>query len=943
MEAGVDTKDALWGKKSDKGGQLRWLPLMVHLEDTMEISALLWEQWLSEGQRKSIMDALSGPVMDDIASYEDLEELAKNTARFLGAVHDIGKATPVFQSKNYHSSPDLQSALMEKLENVGFRGISNLSLLFPEKTYHAVASQFLLSQFGVKSDIAAIAGGHHGKPVDSEEEICDQGSYKKNYYQTGKESNIYEKWERTQESILSWALTETGFDEVDNLPHIKQSGQVLLYGLLIMADWLSSNENYFPLIDIDANGDSIDRLSRTGSGWIKWRKDQVNWIPGSHSKFSIDELYENLFRFPPRDFQKTLAGLIEQIDKPGIVIIEAPMGLGKTEAALVASMQLAAKTGRGGIFFGLPTQATSDGIFLRIEHWLHNMQKNEEGRVGLRLSHGKAALNPDFASLASGVNIDGSEGKGLSESVVINEWFSGRKTATLDDFVVGTVDQFLLSALKQKHLALRHLGFSKKVVIIDEVHAYDAYMSVYLYEAIRWMGAYGVPVVILSATLPVEKRKKFTEEYLRGMGIKWRDTICNDDLETAAYPLITFNDGKKIIVHDKFENRDEKTVIIKRLDEENLYKLLEEVSVDGGVIGIIVNTLKKSQNLTRKLSELFGDENVELLHSGFIATERVAKEKHLIEMIGKDAKRPNFKIIVGTQVIEQSLDIDFDLLISELAPMDLIIQRIGRLHRHKNTRRPNAFKNPVAYVMGTDGNWEFDEGSSYVYGDYLLARTQYFLPDEIRIPGDISPLVQKVYEGEDIDIKDDLREKYLEFKKANEVKINSQKNRAGAYIIDNPFINKEKYFDLTGWIKNQNPNESEEAGYAQVRYIVETIEVIALKKIGNGYGLFNGTEDLSSHIGDFQVAKEIAKNTLKLPNELSRPYKSNYDKSKTILEKTIDELEAYTLDKLNTWQETNWLKGTLGILFDEKGEFILNGYKIRYSQKYGISAEKIGE
>ena len=176
----------------------------------------------------------------------------------------------------------------------------------------------------------------------------------------------------------------------------------------------------------------------------------------------------------------------------------------------MAVEQLAEKTGRSGMFFGLPTQATSNGIFPRVRQWLERVEEEAFEKASLRLAHGKSSLNEEFSSLATNISPDDER----DASVIVNDWFGGRKTSALDDFVVGTVDQFLLVAWKQKHLALRHLGFSKKVVVIDEVHACDAYMNQYLTKAIRWMAAYGVPIVILSATLPAERREEVIRSYL---------------------------------------------------------------------------------------------------------------------------------------------------------------------------------------------------------------------------------------------------------------------------------------------------------------------------------------------------------------------------------------------------------------------------------------------
>lgn len=398
------------------------------------------------------------------------------------------------------------------------------------------------------------------------------------------------------------------------------------------------------------------------------------------------------------------------------------MGIGKTEAALVAVEQLAKKTDRSGMFFGLPTQATSNGIFSRVNDWLENLKDDVSNRRSLRLLHGKAVLNEEFLNLPKSRNIHDSENSNEKNIVTVNDWFSGRKLSILDDFTVGTVDQFLLLALKQKHLMLRHLGFANKVVVIDEVHAYDAYMSVYLYQAIKWMGAYGVPVVILSATLPIERRNRLIESYMVGSGYKFRRLSKPNNFENnEAYPLLTMNDGDKILQYDDFDILKGTDYEIKRLSKEDstdITNLIEDITKQG-IVGVIVNTVKKSQEFAKLCSNVFGKEHVFLLHSLFIATDRYKKEKELLDLIGKNGKRPKFMIVIGTQVIEQSLDIDFDVLITDLAPIDLILQRMGRQHRHKRDNRPENLKTPKVYVLNSK-DYDFDKASTYVYDPYLL-------------------------------------------------------------------------------------------------------------------------------------------------------------------------------------------------------------------------------
>ena len=904
----------IWAKKSEKDGMYSWMSLYQHLTDTRNIAGLLWEHWLSLGQKKTILSSIDSQDESD----------GKNLLLFLAAIHDIGKATPAFQTqKGFRNSDDLDRLLIERLEGDGFSNLSSTNLPDRDKSHHALAGQFILINYGVKEEVASIIGSHHGKPSNNENFYEEQKGYLTNYYQEERGfKGVDKKWEKAQNEILNWALKSNGYEIVQDLPSISQLGQVILSGLVIMADWIASNENYFPLLDLEIY--LVDnQMKRLSNGWGSW------FITSSiEARYRVDivEHYEARFKFEPRDVQKVFSEVIENTDKPGIFILEAPMGLGKTEAALIGSEQLAYKTGRIGIFFGLPTQATSDGIFPRFQSWLDTIREEEDENISIKLVHGKSSLNEGYASLARNINVD----EDKETAIITNQWFAGRKTAMLDDFVIGTVDHFLLAALKQGHLALRHLGLSKKVVIIDEVHAYDVYMGQYLEKAIEWMGAYNVPVILLSATLTAQSRNRLTEAYLSGKGIKKsKIKFSQKYLDTMSYPLITYIDGNEIIQKDDFKDIKNKAIQIKILDKDDLYMKLEEHLSGQGIIGIIVNTVKNAQEIAVKCSQLFGEEFVFLLHSNFIATERADKEKELLNMIGKGADRPRKKIIIGTQVIEQSLDVDFDLMISELAPMDLIIQRIGRLHRHK-IERPEKFKEPVLYVMGTSTELDFEPGSDYIYGGYLLARTQYFLPDILNIPGDISHLVQKVYDEEDIILDFNLEEKYTNMKKKFHTNIIKKKDRAKTYLLSSPKYEarRGKSLSLIKWLNNDYPNQSEEQGYAQVRDSQITIEVVALKTCKGGYSFIDGNEDISKHINNPKISKKIASSTLRLPLQFSMY--GNADK-------TIKELEKYNLKYLSEWQSQVWLKGLLGIIFDKNGNFELNNRTLHYDRQYGLT------
>lgn len=925
-------KRILWAKKNRVNNIPMWLPLKVHLKDTMEVCGLLWEHWLSEGVKNFIADSLqleskaksndSQSQIKDRAESIDKFTLSKNLCRFLGAVHDIGKATPIFQvKKSFYNDSVLDKLIIDKLKGAGFKDIDEYALKKIKNIPHNKSGQYILTKYGINFCVANIIGAHHGSPVsrfDSDDSISFESSY---YQVEDKKSDIYKNWEKIQKNYLDWALKECEFSSSKDLPLISQQGQVILSRLLIMADWIASNEKYFPLINLDENEVSSNRIQE---GFIRWQKERSpSWNPQNY----YDEMYKERFGFEngPREVQEKIAEEIDKIDEPGIIIIEAPMGIGKTEAALIAVEQFANKTNRTGMFFGLPTQATSNGIFSRVKNWL---TKTDEGR-SIRLVHGKAQLNDEFNKLPKSNNIHEEDG------ITVNEWFAGRKVSILDDFVVGTVDQILLASLKQKHLMLRHLGLSNKVIVIDEVHAYDAYMSVYLYQALRWLGAYRVPVVVLSATLPIEKRNELLESYMVGAGYKFKKLnkpIAFEHYE--SYPLLTFNDGEKIIQFDNFEKqygKDYEIIKKSKNESDDIISIINQFKIDGGVFGIIVNTVKKAQEFAEKCVLEFGEENVELLHSSFIATDRYKKEKELIATIGKNGNRPKFKIIIGTQVIEQSLDIDFDVMITNLAPMDLILQRMGRLHRHNNVLRPNNLKNPKVIVLNCV-DYNFDEGSSYVYDPYILFRTEYNLPDKINLPNDISHLIQLVYSTNALDLKEDLLTSYLEYRCNSEKEVKEKEIKAKTYRIANPKINKiSEDKNIADWLTNSNTEseKSEINAYAQVRDSIDTIEVIALKKCEGGYEFFDKKGLLDPN--DNKIAMDIAKHTIKLP--LTVYYGHGIDR-------IIYELEKYYLEHFKDWNNQSWLKNNLGIIFDENNEFRILNKVLKYDIKYGLKVEK---
>lgn len=900
----------LWAKKRNSNGEQLWLPLIVHMIDTKNTINFLYNNWLCDGAKELLVK--------DFDSENELQKFIN----FLGYIHDIGKATPAFQKKeSYDRDRELDDKLIDKLEKSGFKGLKNSYLSDPNKSPHTIAGEAILEYFQISEPIGAIISAHHGKPLSKIDNPSKQLKTRtSNYWQDDNDYEIQKVWRDVQEELLNYGLSEVGYNDVSELPQqISQPASVLIEGLLIMADWLSSSEQLggqdeiplYPLIPIDQNFSNIninDRYQRAMSNW----SIDGEWIPEEID--DVNEIYQKYWGFTPRSVQKRISEEVTNLDNPGIVIVEAPMGIGKTEAALTVAQQLAYKAGRNGIYVGLPTQATTNAMFNRVNEWLGKIAENQSDNMSIKLMHGKSQFNKTYHNLPKADNVDG------LGAVTINAWFSGKKSI-LTNFTVGTIDNLLLMGLKQKHLFLRHLGFDNKVVIIDEVHAYDTYMDSYLYKAIEWLGAYHVPLVVLSATIPAEKRSDLIRHYLKGKYGKGYAKLVNGPVgweKSDKYPLLTMTDDSEVNQISDFDKQIGNKVFVKRIDvmDDELVELVLTKIEQGGVAGIIVNTIKRAEVLAKILSKTGVD--LLVLHSAFLAPDRSRLEDELQNKIGKHAHRPKKLVVIGTQVLEQSLDIDFDVLFTDIAPIDLVLQRIGRLHRH-DIKRPNNLNQPEAYIMGISQDG-YGDANEAIYSKYLLMKTDYFMPDQITLPDDISPLVQKVYDLANDELVDGIEKERIAFDKIREESM----KKAEVFQINSPKYPKRRPATIKSWLDKAHSDVSndEQHAAAAVRDIKETIEVILLQKTNSEIKLLDGRllSDVSS--------EEIAQQVIRLP------YAITID-----LDKSIESLETFTYKHFYDWQKDVWLKGSLALVLDQNLQTEFNGYVLKYDKTYGLSYE----
>lgn len=752
---------SVWAKSLTAEGD--WLPLWQHLDDAADVVGGLFDDWLPG----SVRALIAGPFGGDVVA-------ARTAVRFLAGVHDLGKATPAFAVQD--------EVLAARMGELGLEmpatkaGLPDRARVHHSLAGHHLLRLWLLERGWSRRTVAAwavIVGGHHGVPPDP---LAVAGGTPVEY------PALYGQavWTEVQRELVARVAARCGaLDDLDSWREVRLTAafQVVVSGLVILADWIASDESLFgfysePLPQVqEGAGRASAALDRLGLP-MPWRLGES---PGS-----AEELMAARFSLPagaqPRPVQVEAFELASRMQEPGLMVVEAPMGEGKTEAALAAAEVMARRWGCGGLLVALPTQATTDAMFARVVAWLDALGASGQQVGAVMLSHGKAGMNRLFQGLVRtgrladiGVDEDAgvADGGECSHGVVAHAWLSGRKKSQLANFVVATIDQLLFAGLKARHLMLRHLALSGKVVVIDEVHAYDAFMNSYLTKVLTWLGAYGVPVVALSATLPAERRAVLLEAYQRGVGepAAPADTPVGSSAdETAdpgvAYPLISWTSGSQ--VHSQVVAPSARRIVVSvdalgggvDDDLDALVAVLTDVLSGGGCAVVVRNTVARVLHTAAVLRRFFPDE-VTVAHSRFITADRMAKDAHLLARFGPPRPgvvRPERHIVVASQVIEQSLDVDFDVLVTDLAPVDLVLQRMGRLHRHQR-QRPAKLQQARMWVTGADFRCDpplLERGAAdYVYHRYPMLRSAAVLAPRfertVHLPEDIATLVGQAY------------------------------------------------------------------------------------------------------------------------------------------------------------------------------------------------------
>jgi len=922
FEQAHPTLFAAWAKSDALTGA--WMSLPVHLSDTAEVAKLLWDQYTANSVKRVIVNWLENQKHGE----RDAENLARKLLIFLAAGHDIGKFSAAFVSH----VPELNDGLRQ----AGLR-CPNFTAEERRRAHHSTVSatamtQWLAAKFPEANlrrirTLACVVAGHHGRFPNNNEMSAARPASKA----AGSEAG----WQRGRERLFELAqqLAELNDEDLACLAQIgiDQPSQVILTSLVIQSDWIASAAELFPY-----QQDLLPEL-RAERG-IQLLDLPKPWrpCPPAHDA----ELFETRFELPPksklRPTQAAAMQLARQAPNPGLMLIEAPTGEGKTEAAFAAAEILAAKFGCGGVIVALPTQATSNAMFSRTLRWL-NQSATDEG-VSVNLIHGNAQFNEEFEQLSKAkfkqIFDAAKEPQMKAGQITAHWWLTGRKKSALADFVVATIDQVLLAALSAKHVVLRHLGLAGKVVILDEIHACDSYMRVYLTRALRWLGALGVPVIALSATLPSNIRQELLTAYEQGRHFL-EPAFESKFTMTTGYPVLSSTWSPPVIC--PASDRRRVTKISQLKPDEDLVEVVLDFCSAGGVIAVVHNTVRAAQHTYSRLRQVLADD-VLLIHSRFIASDRLTRENALVQQLGKNGQRPKRLVVVATQVIEQSLDIDFDLMISDFAPMDALIQRIGRLHRHDRSidERPSKLNEARLLLTGvqdSDDGPVFDNGSQRVYGQEVLLRTKCALDEHLKLnsqicsPDDVAELVEATYR-EDIAIPSAWSDKWRAATAAQARRIGDQIQRANVGCVAPP----EPSGALYGWA---NLDFDADVSSPSVRDIEESISVIVVVRGKDGrIRTLPWLADFPDEQVDFdaglpdRLAKATARCATSLPIWMAHGQRGD---------QLISTLEA---DFIPGWQQSRWLRGELPLVLDHNLEKHVAGYVIRYDQNLGLTVQE---
>ena len=670
------------------------------------------------------------PALSRILSDFPIFSQNEGLLPFLFALHDVGKYTAAFQEKIQHNVQNGagHTAPGREILITSLKSGTLASYLPPGKKERRNLFSFL--QLCINS-----ITGHHGKPPQERE-----------VYVSSKDQVIAESY--IGELVDFFHPLSPPYVMVD-LEQGKYLSWVLA-GLCVLSDWLASDPAHFPWRE-----EPVPLEQYWSSAKVRAHSllENTGLLPPEPSKQPAT--MHSLFGFDPRPLQEEVEHLTI-FSGPSLIILEDSTGGGKTEAALLLAYKLIQQGLGNGIYFALPTMATANAMYERIAVrgydglCLYERYYSGKNPISVVLAHGQRLLSTRYRELT------------LPDSTAPDKtWiYDNSKKCLLASVGVGTIDQALMGVLPWKHQSLRLLGICRNILIVDEVHAYDSYTNRLLELLLTFQYRCGGSVILLSATLPAKLKEIFIQTY----GEK---EVLN--LVGSPYPALTKTMNSKTEI-TAIPPSPDKTMSIRLVySEEEAISCLVNVAAGGGCTCWVRNTVNDAMMAYGLLKQKYPNLHILLFHARFTMGDRLTRECEVLSYFGKNStpRLREGRFLVATQVVEQSLDLDFDLMVSDLAPIDLIIQRAGRVWRHVRTR-PKCVTNPELCILSPipsdDVNTEWYSsmfpGGACVYPEHgKLWKTARIFQRErkLSMPSDARRLIDEVYSSENSNVPNVLQ------------------------------------------------------------------------------------------------------------------------------------------------------------------------------------------
>ena len=660
---------------------------------------------------------------------------------YLIALHDIGKFAKQFQAKEPQHFPPCFEDDPRDLPTSFDHGKGCLDLYDDVWWYILPSRSRSQKAWRAWRPLVSAVAGHHGTPP-----WPSQGHLNPVFGKVGIEA----AHQFIREVRRLWTPPSV---EVNGKAAKRASWA--LAGLATLADWIGSKQEWFPY---SPPGMDLEAYLEQARGRAQRAVEAAGILPaGSSQHLGYDELIGDHEPSPMQQWARDVA----LPDGPALFVIEDETGSGKTEAALMLAHRLMRDGRAEGLYVALPTMATSNAMFDRLAP-THRHLFAAAPAPSISLAHSARWFHEGFRGAALNAGRDeapysktGDQDSETTASAACAAWIADdRRKAFLADIGSGTIDQAMLAVLPSRFQALRLHGLMRRVLVLDEVHAYDAYMARELEAMLEFQAGLGGSAILLSATLPLDFRERLVRAFARVLGAGGREAPAPC---ARAFPLATVR-ARGIDASAKVDGQRGRArcLPIRFVSSPvEAVEIVHRAANDGHAALYIRNTVDDAVWAFRRLAESRLDRRPLLFHARFALVDRLAIERRVTGTFGKHSSPDERRgqILVATQVVEQSLDLDFDVIVSDLAPIDLLMQRAGRLWRHAREERRGS---PELVVVGPEAEQDADKDwfrrtfprASYVYQDHArlwLTADVLLRRGCIETPGDARGLIEAVY------------------------------------------------------------------------------------------------------------------------------------------------------------------------------------------------------